>query len=68
MSLMECQMMNRNLHVDPVFDPTQAEIWTADKSNVGVGVTWYVYFNHGRCGHLIEFRTDADVRVVRSGQ
>jgi len=48
MSLMEPQKKENVLHIDPVFDPKQRWIWTADKAHAVVG--WMVDFDYGSCG------------------
>ena len=48
MSLMEPKKQGE-LYIDQVFDSRQRWIWTADKSNGGVG--WVVHFDVGGCSH-----------------
>lgn len=45
-SLLEPMKLDLGLHIDPVFDETQAWIWTADKRNDST--VWGVYFNLGQ--------------------
>jgi len=46
-SLMEPNMQNGNLHIDPVFNSKQAIIWTADRDSPSSG--WVVSFGNGVC-------------------
>lgn len=69
MSLMEPQVKNGDLYIDPKFGPTQLLIWTADMypyPSTGGVVVWVVNFIHGNCGHgdVSAFF----VRAVRGGQ
>lgn len=61
MSLMEPEKKNGNLYIEPVFDETQRNIWTADKSGGG-SVAWVVGFYHGYCH---SHRVDNYVSYVR---
>lgn len=67
MSLMEPEIKNNNLYIDPVFDKCQRWIWTADRNSDSAA--WYVGFSSGGCyyyygGGIIT----SYVRAVRSGQ
>jgi hypothetical protein len=64
MSLMEPKRMNGDLYLDPLFDKTQAWIWTADPV-VGSAAAWVVDFYDGHCSpDNLHFHC---VRAVRSG-
>lgn len=66
MSLMESQKMQNDLHIDPVFDPKQRWIWTADKAHPVVG--WMVDFEYGSCGRDHVAISQRYVRAVRGGE
>jgi len=44
-SLLEHEERNKDLYIDPLFDPKQRWIWTSDSQ--GSGMAWYVLFNFG---------------------
>jgi len=67
MSLMEPDQKNGDLHIDPVFDPTQEYIWTASKQSVGMSWGWGVGFGSGLCDNDLGVGTGY-VRAVRTGQ
>jgi serine/threonine-protein kinase len=62
MSLMEREMKNRDLYIDPVFDSKQSWFWTADKYSASS--MWYVSFNFPTC-HRYVIRVEIFVRAVR---
>lgn len=66
MSLMESQEQQNDLHIDPVFDPKQRWIWTADKAHPVVG--WMVDFEYGSCGRDHVAISQRYVRAVRGNQ
>ena len=64
-SLLEKSQQNL-LHIDPLFSPKQANIWTGDKTDTGR--VWFVSFS---MGNLADSRGPIDgiyVRPVRSGR
>lgn len=65
MSLMEPQKKCANLFIDPVFEPAQNRIWTADASSSRAA--WGVAFDDGYCLEC-DIRYGLSVRTVRSGQ
>ena len=48
MSLLESQKINRELYIDPKFDPKQTLIWTADNYKYQSCI-WIVNFGYGIC-------------------
>lgn len=67
MSLMEARLQTNDLHIDALFDKTQATIWTCDGSTSG-GI-WVVNYEFGSCEILPTtsyYRFWA--RAVRSGE
>ncbi len=62
MSLMESEIMNNHLYIDPLFNTTQVWIWTSDLNGSSA---WYVYFNGGKCS---DDHVNGYVRAVRSGK
>jgi len=63
MSLMVPEVKTGYLHIDPMFDPTQQWIWTANKQSAGRA--WFVDFLNGHCYHN-DVGDGGTVRAVRS--
>ena len=68
MSLIEREMKNGDLYIDPVFDKAQRWIWTTDPVNNSAYGAWYVVFSSG--GYCSRSHVNNDrsyyVRAVRS--
>lgn len=64
MSLMRNNNDATSLYIDPIFDPKQLSIWTADTSEKQARA-WVVFFNYGCC-HLNYYDFNHFVRAVRS--
>jgi len=63
MSLMEAIQLNGGLYIDPAFDNTQRQIWTADKHETGM--VYVVYFDECHPG-MYGDNGSFTVRAVRS--
>ena len=68
-SLLESDQLLGKLHLDPIFDPAQTEIWTSDihEEEEYSRHPWIVFFDFATCSQLSSDGGDAwSVRAVRS--
>jgi len=66
MSLVEPKRFD-NRHIDPIFDQTQEQIWTADqKKSASSNTAWVVSFRDGLCADDMLVNNIYYVRAVRS--
>lgn len=67
-SLLEPEMKNKDLYIDPVFDHKQRWCWTSDKKDSLSGPAWVFNFNFGRVSWIHLVHDLSFVRSVRSRQ